>query len=153
MAEYGSAPGFKQVGYFPSLLVDTVKGFRFAIVRLMPSRDRSRFLIRRFSTTTIQTGKHSDRKSGIQIHRPFRQHCAAAFVASLHDGMLALPDMGAYTPEVLDRSGKSPHICQSLWAVWVLPHRYVSARYPVVPLTGSDLSHSIVVIQVMNHYV
>jgi len=118
MAEHGSAPGLKQLGYVPSLPVNKVKGSRFTIVRLMPCRDRSRFLVRCFATTAIQTGKHGDRKSGIQIHRPFKQHRAAAFIASFHDGTLALSNMEEYPPEVLERTGKSPHICRSLWAVW-----------------------------------
>ncbi len=51
---------------------------------LVSRRDRPRFLIRCFPTATVQTRKHCDRQSSIQIHCSFWKHRSMAFIAGLH---------------------------------------------------------------------
>jgi len=67
----------------------------------MSGGKRPGFLIRSFPTTTVQTSKHGDRKPGVQIHCPFRQHCSAAFVTCPHERTLPPGQMHAYPSEVL----------------------------------------------------
>ena len=80
-SELGGAPVKAASAAFCS---SYVSGLGSAIMRSMSGRDWPRFLVRCFPATTIQTGKHGDRKSSVQIHRPLRQHRSAALITCLH---------------------------------------------------------------------
>jgi len=71
----------------------------------MSGSEGARFLVRSFSATTVQTRKHHDRESSIQVDCPFRQHCSAAFIAGLHERTLSSREMEAYPSEVLGKGG------------------------------------------------
>lgn len=75
---------------------------------LMSRRQGPRLRIDGFSPTAIQAGKDGDRQSCVKVHRPFRQHCPAAFVASLHVATLTSTCAYDYPPEVLDSLCKGP---------------------------------------------
>lgn len=60
-------------GSFSCFMLVVRERFRYHTWRrLMSCGNRPRFLIRRFSSTTIQTSKYCDRKSCVQIHCPLR---------------------------------------------------------------------------------
>lgn len=125
--------------------------------RLVSRSDGSWLLIGCFPSTTIQTCKYSDRQSSIQVHRPLRQHCPAAFITSLHGGNLAPLTFETNPPEVLDGTDNGPNgvreygpfghkelleamtVCHGLWSCGIL--------------TDIRISHNSVVSKTYQYYV